>query len=132
MHAAIEAPRYDLIYSGQVNLVSGQAIINVDIDSCPEHPMENGTFEALTRNSRIFLQNNVSFDRVKASLNGNLLTIICENSNSTDTIDWMIIAERKDTELQTSKFTDDNNYLITEHILEDVLLDESYRPSNNL
>jgi hypothetical protein len=131
VHAAIEAPQYDLIYSGKIPLISGQAIVNIDTDSCPKYPMDNGTFEALTRNYRIFLQNNESFDRVKASLSGNLLTIICENSTSTDTVEWMVIAERRDSDIINCKYSDNNGYLITQHNKENLIFDESNRPSRS-
>jgi hypothetical protein len=92
--------------------------------------MTIGTFEALTRNPRIYLQNNETFDRVRGNITGGNLNIECETNNSTATIDWMVIAERKDECLCCSRYSDDNGYLITERNADEVhLSEEECRPS---
>jgi hypothetical protein len=128
IHASVEAPRHDLIYSGTVSLINGVAIVNIDRDSCPNHPMRDGTFEALTRDVRIYLQNNETFDRVKGNITGGTLNIECENNASSASIDWMVIADRKDDILKNSKFGDENGYLITERNTdEELYLSDDYR-----
>jgi hypothetical protein len=117
VHSFIEGPRCDLIYRGTAALSNGLANVNLDTDcvSKPECAMETGTFEALCENPVKYLHNNDSFDKVIGSISGNLLNIRCENSNSTDTIDWMIIAERKDLFIKQWERTNPDGYLITEY-----------------
>ena len=114
IHSCIEGPRCDLIYRGHVKLTGGTANVNIDSDSST-YPMTQGTFSALSTNARYFLQNNDSFDRVRGNLNGNLLTILSENTTSTDVITWMVISERKDNSIISSDRTDTNGCLIPEH-----------------
>jgi hypothetical protein len=117
VHSFIEGPRCDLIYRGQVQLNNGQATVNLDVDCVAESDcaMSTGTFESLCANPQHFLQNRDSFDRVKGSINGGILTIECENTNSTDTIYWSVIAERKDQHIKTWDKTNANGYLVTEY-----------------
>ncbi len=63
----------------------------------------------------IDLHNNDSFNRVRGTINGNILTITCENTSSNDTIDWMVIAERKDSFIKQWDRTDTDGYLIPEY-----------------
>jgi hypothetical protein len=116
-HGCVESPRFDLMYRGTVTLVNGTASVNIDL-SCtqlPECAMSEGTFESLTRNPVKYLHNNDSFDRVRGSINGNILTIVCENQNSSDSIDWQVIAERKDQHVVDIPHTTNDGYLITEY-----------------
>ena len=109
-HGFIEGPQYDLIYRGQVSLSEGTATINIDIVS----NMSEGTFAALTQNPDYFLQNNTGWGAVKGDVSGNALTITAENNNSTDTISWMVVAERADDHIKSKDITDDDGHLIPE------------------
>jgi hypothetical protein len=122
VHSFIEGPRCDLIYRGTTNLVNGKAIVNLDKDCVakPESAMQEGTFEALCANPVKYLHNNDSFDRVIGKITGNLLTITCKNTNSVDSIDWMVIAERKDPFIKTWNRTNQDGYLITEYTLSNI------------
>jgi hypothetical protein len=117
VHSFIEGPRVDLIYRGTVTLQNGTATVNLDTDAVeePDCAMSPGTFEALCRNPVKYLHNNDSFNRVKGSISGNILTITCEDLTSSDTIDWMVIAERKDNFIRQWERTNDNGYLRTEY-----------------
>ena len=106
-HTAIEAPKADLIYRGTLELQNGSG--NVSIDSISN--MMSGTFESLTKNRQIFLQNNETFDRVKGYIESGSVYILSENSNSSASIDWLVMAERNDIEIMSSKLYDENgNY----------------------
>lgn len=102
-HGFVEAPRYDLIYRGTVALVDGRATVDIDAAS----NMTDGTFAALTTNAVVTsLQNQDGFARVKPSqITGNSFDIICEDNTCTDTISWVVIAERNDAFV---KHMDDN------------------------
>jgi hypothetical protein len=78
--------------------------------------MQQGTFVELCANPVKYLHNNSSFDRVRGEIVGNLMTITCENGESSASIDWMVIAERKDSLIKKWDKTNANGYLITEHI----------------
>ena len=117
VHSFIEGPRCDLMYSGKTTLQLGSAIVDVNKE-CTQSligAMDDGTFEALCANPRIFLQNNQSFDRVIGSISGATLTITCENQVSDIVIEWMVIAERVDPFIKQWDRTDSNGYLITQY-----------------
>jgi hypothetical protein len=131
IHSCVEAPRADLMYSGVAHLKDGKVEVNIDTESCPNNPMTHGTFETLTRNPRVSLQNMTSFDRVKASIQGGTLTIECESLQSDDEIHWFVVAERRDEGIIKSDnaFTCEKGYLLTEKPKHMVMLDEADRPS---
>jgi len=93
-HGFVEAPRYDLIYRGIVQLVNGRATVNIDAAS----NMTSGTFVALTTNAVVTsLQNQDGFARLKPGvINDGSFEIICEDEASTDLVSWVVIAERND------------------------------------
>ncbi len=110
IHTSIEGPQCDLIYKGQVDLVDGVATVDLDLES----KMTPGTFDALNKNPLAWLQNDTGWDRVKGNVNQGILNITCENNNSTDTINWMVVGTRKDDNIIGSDLTDNNGDLITE------------------
>jgi hypothetical protein len=97
-HTSIESPRADLIYRGKIQLINGRGSSSIDMDS----RMTDGTFEALTKNRQIFLQNEFGFDRVIGSIESGSISIISENINSNDTINWLVIGERRDEDILNS------------------------------
>ena len=111
-HSFIEGPQCDLIYRGKVDLVDGQA--SIDIDS--HYDMTPGTFEWLTKADEVqtFTSNETGWDAVRSSFSGDTITIECQNSSSTDTISWMVIAERGDPNIIESTITDDEGNLLIE------------------
>ena len=111
-HSFVESPRCDNIYSGKIQLVNGKA--NVNMDNNDYYSMTEGTFLALNKDFRIYVNNNEDFDRVIGKLKGNVLEIICENTNSNVIIDWMVIGTRQDSTIKESPLTDSEGNLITE------------------
>jgi hypothetical protein len=94
-HTSIEGPQADLIYRGKLNLINGEGSCNIDVSS----RLTNGTFNALTRNPQLFLQNNDSFDRIKGKIENGNVYVVSENENSSASVDWTVIAERCDNEI---------------------------------
>jgi hypothetical protein len=116
VHSFIEGPRCDLIYRGKKQLSSGIAVINLEKESTGNgSTMTPGTFVALCTNPQTYLQNNETFDRIIGSVSANILIIRSENTDSTATIDWMVIAERHDPFIKKWDRTDSNGLLILEH-----------------
>ena len=110
VHSFVEAPQADNIYRGQITLIKGKAIINID-KACD---LTEGTFTALNTNTQIFTTNESDWDHVKGKIDGNMLTIISKNTKSTALINWLVIGERHDDTIKASPMTDDEGKVITE------------------
>jgi hypothetical protein len=95
-HSFIEGPRYDLIYRNRVRLVKGRATVDLDRDCTDGAPMTPGTFEALTVNPSIYLQNAEGWTRLRGTIKGATLAIEAEDPACADLVEWMVIAERDD------------------------------------
>jgi hypothetical protein len=114
VHSFIEGPRADLIYRGIVNLVDGFA--EVDLDEAAT--MTTGTWELLCRDAQVFVQNESGWSLVRGSVSGSTLTINAQDNTSTDTVSWIVVAERKDAHMMDTNWTDDNGRVIVEPLKE--------------
>ena len=110
VHSFTESPQADLVYSGMVNLVNGLAEINIDLVS----EMTEGTFELLCGDVRRQVSNESGFAPLISSISGNILSIQCQDDQSTDEVFWMVIGERKDEHILNTNWTDDNGHVIVE------------------
>jgi len=110
VHSFIEGPRADLIYRGKVTLINGTATINIDTSA----GMTEGTFVALNRDIQCFTTNESGWDLVKGKVEGNILTITSQNTESTDEISWMVVGERQDKHIKDTDWTDENGKPILE------------------
>jgi hypothetical protein len=110
VHSFVEAPQADNIYRGKVELVDGRAEVNIDTNS----GMTGGTFVLLNREVQCFTSNESDWDAVRGSVNGNILTIECQNAESTATISWLVIGERQDKHMYDTNWTDENGKVIVE------------------
>jgi hypothetical protein len=110
VHSFIEGPQADLIYRGRVVLVAGKATINIDTAAT----MTEGTFELLCGDVQCFTSNETDWNHVRGSVEGNILTIECQDTASVATISWMVIGERKDQHMLDTEWTDDNGKVIVE------------------
>ena len=105
-HSFIEGPTCDNIYRGTVTLDGGSVTIDLDTVS----GMTDGTWEALNTNPWAMVSS--SGNAVTWSLSGKILTIegpdgaICP---------WMVIGERKDPSIVSSKLTDTDGKLVVEY-----------------
>lgn len=114
IHSFVESPTADNIYRGRVNLQNGQASVNIDSFV----GMTNGTFSALNGNIQVFLQNDSGWDAVRGSVADNILTIVSQNQQSTDTISWLVIGERQDQHMLDTQWTDEFGRPILEPLKE--------------
>jgi len=112
VHSFVEGPRADLIYRDSVTLSGGTA--SVDLDEVVG--MTDGTWELLCRDPQVYLQNDTGWAALQGSVSGSTLLINCENTNSTDTVSWMVVAERQDDFMKASgtDFTDSDGRPILE------------------
>ena len=110
VHSFIEGPQADLIYRGVIELTDGTAEINVDTVS----GMTEGTFVSLNRCVQTFTNNESTWDNVRGSITGNVLTIESNDSTSTASISWMVIGERCDQHMIDTGWTDATGRVIVE------------------
>jgi len=109
-HSSIEGPRIDNLYRGYIQLNNGTATINLDQIS----NMMSGTWSKLNRDPQFFLQNMTGWDKVRGNILGNILSIECENTESLDTISYMVIGERQDEDVKDTWMTDSDGKLVVE------------------
>lgn len=120
-YAAIEGPRLDLLHRGTVVVTGTTATVNIDtaLDLLP------GTFEALCREPQCVVANNTNFVAVRGQVVGNLLQIETAVPVTNLKLDWLIVAERRDHDVMTMEFTDDNGRLVNEYEEGDLVMDEA-------
>jgi hypothetical protein len=109
-YVSVESPQADLIYRGKIRLIAGRATVNMDEAAT----MTEGTFEALCREVQCFTSNESGWDLTKGTVDGNILTIESQNTESTDEISWLIIGERQDEYMMNTDWTDSNGRVIVE------------------
>ena len=112
VHSFVEAPQADNIYRGKVTLSSGSVEINLDTVS----GMSEGTFVLLNTDIQCFTSNESDWDAVKGSVNKNILTISCQNTDSTANVSWLVIGERQDDHMKETNWTDENGKVIVEPV----------------
>ena len=110
VHSFIEGPRADLIYRGSVQLSEGTA--TVDLDDAAT--MTDGTWELLCRDPQVWVQNEDGWTQVRGSVSGSTLTITAQDGDCTDTVSWLVVAERQDEHMMDTNWTDDNGRVIVE------------------
>tara|TARA_R100001224_G_scaffold21673_1_gene10803 strand:- start:2 stop:1819 length:1818 start_codon:yes stop_codon:yes gene_type:complete len=110
VHSFIEGPRADLIYRGSVQLSEGTA--TVDLDDAAT--MTNGTWELLCRDPQVWVQNEDGWTQVRGSVSGSTLTITAQDGDCTDTVSWLVVAERQDEHMMDTNWTDNNGRVIVE------------------
>ena len=76
--------------------------------------MSDGTFVILCRDIQCFTSNETDWNPVRGSVEGNILTIECQDTASAATISWMVIGERQDKHMMDATWTDDNGKVIVE------------------
>lgn len=111
MHGVVEAPEFGLVYRGQVKLLKGSAVVNIDDQS----HMARGVFNAIAQNPTIYLQNITGYNAVKpSSISNGDFYISAENPRCEDLIAWHVLAERRDSFIMDSPRTDADGLLILE------------------
>jgi len=113
VHGFVESPRYDLIYRGTVTLSNGTATASIDEAS---NNMTIGTFVALTKNPQVWVQNETGWGAVRGKVETNDIVVTAEDDTSSDTVSWLIVAERNDTWINSERepWTDENGRFIPE------------------
>ena len=112
VHSFVESNRAGLVYDGEVDLVAGAATI--DMDEGVGRPA--GTWVLLTRDPHVFTSNETGWSPVRGTVSGATLTIECQDNTSTDTVSYMVVAERQDAHMTTAEtdWTDEEGRPIIE------------------
>jgi hypothetical protein len=110
VHSFVESPQANNIYRGKVQLVNGKGEVNLDEVST----MTKGTFVALNREIHTYTSNETDWDAVRGKVEGNILTIECQNNQSNAIVSWLVIGERQDKHMMDTDWTDDNGKVIVE------------------
>ena len=110
VHSFIEGPRADLMYRGSVQLSEGTA--TVDLDDAAT--MTDGTWELLCRDPQVWVQNEDGWTQVRGFVSGSTLTITAQDEDCTDTVSWLVVAERQDEHMMDTNWTDDDGRVIVE------------------
>jgi hypothetical protein len=112
VHSFVESNRAGLVYDGEVDLVAGSATIDMD----ELVGMTSGTWVLLTRDPHVFTSNETGWSPVRGAVSGATLTIECEDNTSTDTVSFMVVAERQDAHMtsEETEWTDDEGRPIIE------------------
>ena len=75
---------------------------------------ETGSVHIRCLRKRIGTPNESDWDAVRGNVEGNILTIECQNPESTATVNWLVIGERQDQHMYDTQWTDENGRVITE------------------
>jgi hypothetical protein len=103
IHTTVEAPRADLLYRGIVKLINGTATINLD----EEYGLIPGTWKALCRNPQVWVTSVDGWEPCRGSVTDEVLTIQSKDQNCTETVNWLVVAERQDAAMYNSR-SDEN------------------------
>ena len=116
VHSFVESNRAGLVYDGEVDLVAGAATIDMD----ELVGMTSGTWVLLTRDPHVFTSNETGWSPVRGTVSGATLTIECQANTSTDTVSFMVVAERQDAHMTSAdtEWTDDEGRPIIEPLQE--------------
>jgi cytoskeletal protein CcmA (bactofilin family) len=110
VHSFIEGPRADLMYRGSVQLSGGTATVDLDAAAT----MTDGTWELLCRDPQVWVQNEDGWTQVRGSVSGSTLTVTAQDNDCTDTVSWLVVAERQDEHMMDTNWTDNNGRVIVE------------------
>lgn len=113
VHSFIEGPKADLIYRGKIQLVNGEALVNIDEAA----GMTEGTFVALCRDVQCFTTNETGWTAVKGSVADNLLSITAQDGSCDDVVSWLVIGERQDEHMFETEWTDENGHVVVEPLI---------------
>ena len=110
-HTCIETPGLATMYSGHSQLLNGSLEVNLD----EIFQLSEGTFSALNEETYAFTSNESGYDEVKGKVEGNILTIECENATSEDKVSWIIFGKRNDEYVKQAHLLDASGNYIAEY-----------------
>lgn len=77
--------------------------------------MASGTWSALCQSPQLWLQNDTGFAPLRGVVDpAGKVFIECQDESSTDTVSWLVVAERKDPFIRTLELVDESGRLVPE------------------
>jgi hypothetical protein len=76
--------------------------------------MTEGTWDLLCRDEIVFATNATGWSPVRGSVTGCTLTLECQDETSTDTVVFLVTANRCDPHIMDTSWTDEDGYPIIE------------------
>ena len=110
VHSFVESPETLLLYRGEVTLVDGAAELDMDDVA----GMTSGTWDLLCREEMVFVTNKTGWSPVRGSITGCTLTLECQDATSTDTVAFLVTANRHDEHIMDTSWTDEEGRPIVE------------------
>ena len=110
-HTCVESPQVANVYPGRSTLQNGTAQVNLD----SFFNMTEGTFQEINKNVFVATSNETDYDRVKGTVNGNILTILCKNAASSATVAWNVFGLRNDRTIKKTGLYDSSGNYISEY-----------------
>ena len=110
-HTCVESPQVANVYPGRSTLQNGTAQVNLD----SFFNMTEGTFQEINKNVFVATSNETDYDRVKGTVNGNILTILCKNAASSATVVWNVFGLRNDRTIKKTGLYDSSENYISEY-----------------
>jgi hypothetical protein len=110
VHSFVESPETMLLYRGEVTLVDGAA----ELDMNDVAGMTSGTWDLLCREEMVFVTNQTGWSPVRGSISGSTLTLECQDATSTDTVSFLVTANRHDEHIIETDWTDEEGRPIVE------------------
>ena len=110
VHSFVESPETMLLYRGQATLVDGAA----ELDMNDVAGMTDGTWDLLCREEIVFATNLTGWSPVRGSVTGCTLTLDCQDATSTDTVAFLVTANRHDPHIMDTSWTDEEGRPIVE------------------
>jgi hypothetical protein len=108
VHVSVEGPRADLIYRGSIQLQNGTATINLD----QEYELIPGTWKALCRNPQVWVTSADGWEPCRGFVEEETLTIQSKDPNCTETVNWLVVAERQDASMYNSSCDENGRPLL--------------------
>ncbi len=111
-YASVESPRLDLIHRGTATVCDGWCRIDLDASA----GLTTGTVASLMRDMQAIVTKTApTRGNLWAYVEGTTLVIQSDEPHETHQVSWLVIGERCDRTIQTSRVTDSTGRLIVEY-----------------
>ena len=111
VHSFAESPDTLLLYRGSATIVDGEATVALD----DYIGMTTGTFDALVRDTQVWVSNDTGWEAVRGSVEDGVLVLESQDPTATDVlVNWLIAGERQDDHIKDTDWTDEDGNPILE------------------
>ena len=116
VHSFAESNDTLLLYRGSAEIVDGWSTVALD----DYIGMTEGTFDALVRNSQVWVSNDTGWELVRGSVEEGVLVLESQDPTATGVlVHWLIAGERQDDHIKETSWTDEDGNPILEPEIEE-------------